>query len=272
MASLTCARASHRPRTGPTSALADTYVTPSVHSVGSDCWAHRGASLDPADQCSISAQPETCSEGCCGGTFGQPYCCMNCWVASPQDVARTSTSRFESYVRSVVRRFKHDKRVLWWETFNEPTIEHSDYSDFSHALRSEAYKWAKAEAPDAPVVACWDDGNYTDVVDHHTYSGDMADLKQKATANPTKGGLVTESGCRWYRTYDRDAGSPLNVLNLLTAMRAERAAGEPGVPFVPGAMLAWELMVGNVNTRFQVRAPRPRTCRAVPVMHVPCRA
>ena len=191
---------------------------------------------------------------------------MNCWVASPQDVARTSTSRFESYVRSVVRRFKHDTRVLWWETFNEPTIQHSDYSDFSFALRSEAYKWAKAEAPDAPVIACWDDGNYTDVVDHHTYSGDMADLKQKAIANPAKGGLVTESGCRWYRTYDRDAGSPLNVINLLTAMRAERAAGEPSVPFVPGAMLAWELMVGNVNTRFQVRAthrPSPLAARVL---------
>lgn len=112
-----------------------------------DCWAHRGASLDPMQGCQVNAHPDKCSGGCCESTFGQCKCCMNCWVAAPQDAARTSVERFEPYVRSIVRRFRGDPRVLWFETLNEPTIHTTDSSDFAFALRLEAYKWAKAEQP-----------------------------------------------------------------------------------------------------------------------------
>merc|ERR1711908_179715 len=46
-----------------------------------------------------------------------------------------------------------------------------------------------------------------------------------------------------------DAGSPLTVLNYLTSLKQEGAA------FVPGVMLAWELMVGNSNTRWSDGPP-----------------
>ncbi len=80
-----------------------------------DCWAHAGASLEPSQACVVDAHPEQCAGGCCDGTFAQGKCCMNCWVAAPQDVARTSVARFEPYVRSIVRAFKDDPRVLWFE-------------------------------------------------------------------------------------------------------------------------------------------------------------
>jgi hypothetical protein len=58
------------------------------------------------------------------------------------------------------------------------------------------------------------------LIDHHGYGADFAATTKAVFADPTKGALVTESGCRWYRTYKNDAGSPLNVLNWLDALRA----------------------------------------------------
>ena len=158
-----------------------------------DCWNHNGASLQ--DSCEVSADPNTCSEGCCVGSLGQKECCMNCWFASPQDLARTSTDRFEPYVRSVVRRFRRDPRVLWWETFNEPAIRRQNYSDFSYALRSEAYRWAKAEAPDAPVIACWDDHNATDGQCQRSKSGPCHAPSCAASAAPSHPLLLLASLC-----------------------------------------------------------------------------
>ncbi len=82
------------------------------------------------------------------------------------------------------------------QTFNEPSIHTEDYSDFAFALRSEAYRWAKAERPRAPVLSCWDDHNATDAVDRHAYTGNMSYISAVTLSNPAKGGLITESGCR----------------------------------------------------------------------------
>mmetsp|Transcript_65224 Transcript_65224/g.129056 ORF Transcript_65224/g.129056 Transcript_65224/m.129056 type:complete len:226 (-) Transcript_65224:112-789(-) len=88
-----------------------------------------------------------------------------CWMASPQDYERTSIERFEPYVTDVVSAYARDPRVLWFETFNEP----SRHSNFSAALKAAAYTWAKAIQPMQPVAACWDDSNFTDLVDSHQY-------------------------------------------------------------------------------------------------------
>ena len=189
-----------------------------------DCWAHSGASL------SVACVPR---KGLHNG----------CWVAGPQDVDRTSTARFSPYVAGVVGAFATDKRVAWWEIFNEPQRG----NPFSMALRDSAFKVAKAQHPVAPVISCWDDNNDTEVVDHHQYSAPWGS-SGGVFANPAKGGIVTEAGCRWFQQ-DRDHGSPLTVINWLEAIRAGGSAAG-GAPFLPGVMVAWEVMVGSSNTRW----------------------
>ena len=72
-----------------------------------------------------------------------------CWVASPQDSKRAAgVSQFEPYVAGVVREFRADKRVAWWEVFNEPRRTNA----FSLALRAAAYEWAKAQV--RPFYSC----------------------------------------------------------------------------------------------------------------------
>ncbi len=191
-----------------------------------DCWASSGASLD--------AQ--------CVPVKGRHN---GCWMTSPQTADRTSVARYEPYVTSIVARFARDPRVLWWEVFNEPNLQLS----FSASLRDAAFAWAVAQAPQAPVISCWDDNADTQIVDHHDYSTAFSSWATALYQNPAKGSVITEGGSRWYQPpFSADAGSPLTVINFLDALRAERSAGTRA--WVPGAMISWELMVGNSNTRW----------------------
>ena len=142
-----------------------------------------------------------------------------CWMTSPQTVERTSIARFEPYVRDIVSSYGRDKRVLWFEVFNEP----NRHDTFSLALRAAAYGWAKACKPMQPVAACWDDNNATDLVDHHQY-GLPWGRRNPVFSNPSKGGFITEAGSRWYQHRDSgggggDAGSVLTLVNWLQLLK-----------------------------------------------------
>lgn len=163
-----------------------------------------------------------------------------CSMASPQDVERTSIDRFKPYISDIVNTFREDKRVVWWEIFNEPNQKDT----FSIGLRHAGFGWAKAQNPTQPVIACWDDHDDTEIVDHHQYFlpwGENNDV----FSNPAKGGIVTEAGARWYQHTKGDSGSPLTVLNWLTALKKSGQA-----PFIPGVMIDWALMIGHDQTRW----------------------
>lgn len=206
-----------------------------------DCWSHSGFNL--SDPC----QPR---KGVHNG----------CWMASPQDWERTvnpetdlnkTVAGFENYVKDTVSRFRGDPRVLWWEIFNEPHLPPSKFpqGDFSQALRHAAYGWATAAEPSQPVLSCWDENTDTQLVDHHQYASHWGLAKNGVFVNKSgsmRGGLVTEAGARWYQGQPTDSGSPLTVIDWLSRLRA---LGD-SAPFVPGAMLAWEVMVSNSNTRW----------------------
>ena len=174
-----------------------------------------------------------------------------CWMQSPQAPDRTSVGRYEPYVSGVVRRFASDERVAWWEVYNEP---HEDA--FVLALRAAGYAWAKAQSPLAPVLSCWDFNtpNISDISDIHRYTTRFSDWSAAAYATPARGALLTEAGCRSYQApFPGDAGSPLVVLHYLETLRAQQDAGL--APYVPGAMLAWEVMAANSNTRWHWGSP-----------------
>ena len=244
-----------------------------------DCWGQSGADL---------GHPCPPRKGVHNG----------CWMASPQAAARGNVSRYEGYVAGVVAAFRSDPRVRFWEIYNEPKVigprpggGGRRLDPWSVSLRAHGYAWAKAAGARQPVIACWDDNAATDLVDVHAYTPDFPkDWTAAVFSDPAKGALVTEAGSRWFQTRS-DNGSPLLVLHWLWALRSGAAEPQdpqtnpplgsasrlhassrllvdrrgprrrPRYPFVPGAMLCWELMVGNSNTRWHwecsAGAPEP---------------
>ena len=162
------------------------------------------------------------------------------WAACPQARHRKAENmpKLKAYVRGVVRRFRADKRVRWWEIYNEP-----NKSIFSQNLRKQGYAWAKGLKPVQPVLCCWNDSPETDIVDAHNYGPDFRAWDRQADLNPGKGTLFTEAGARWYYTKPRSNGTPTEVVAWL---RGRKAAGKTA----PGVCLCWELMVGNSHCRW----------------------
>ncbi len=162
------------------------------------------------------------------------------WAACPQNRHRKDQNmpKFKAYVQGVVRRFAKDKRVRWWEIYNEP-----NRSAFSQNLRKKGYAWAKELKPIQPVLCCWNDSKETDIVDAHNYGQDFRAWDRQADQNPAKGAFFTEAGARWYYTKGRSNGTPTEVIAWL---RGRKAAGKTA----PGVCLTWELMVGNSHCRW----------------------
>lgn len=91
-------------------------------------------------------------------------------VASPGRAALLDGSDwdgYETYLRAVIRAFRTDRRVLFWDLYNEPgnrmifgpeasEIYEPDFSHRSLALMRDAFVWARDEAPIQPLtVAAW---------------------------------------------------------------------------------------------------------------------
>lgn len=185
-----------------------------------------------------------------------------CWYEGPEEQDKTSLLRFKPYTDDVVGRFGNDTaRVAWIEIYNEPR---GPNETFVFALRDAAFGWATSLAPATPVISCWDDSNDTQILDHHEYDTTFHSTWLPALyANPLKGSVITEGGSRWYQPpFNGDYGSPLTVVNFLQALRLQEANGT--LPFVPGAILNWELMVGNSNTRWHWGSPANASEPAIP--------
>jgi hypothetical protein len=185
-----------------------------------DCHRHEGIFLD---------KPTTPIKGYHNGR----------WAACPQDRDRNPKNfeRFKPYIQDVVTAHRDDKRVLWWEIFNEP-----NRSEYSKKLRKLGYDWAKELKPTQPVMACWNDNEATDIVDAHNYGADFRGWDRQTEMNPAKGCVFTEAGARWYAPRPSN-GEPCEVIHWLTT---RKKAGK----YVPGVYLCWELMVGNSNCRW----------------------
>ena len=186
-----------------------------------DCWNHKG----------ISLRTEPPVDGRHNGRW-----------AALQDAERKDENlpKLKAYVQDIIRAHRDDPRVLWWETYNEPNLQ----DVFTVKLRELAYGWAKGVQPCQPVIACWDDHPFTDIVNAHNYGDDFANgWNQQADLNPRKGTVFTEAGARWFGRKPRSNGSPVEVIHWL---RSRQAAGKT----VPGVHLCWELMVGNSNCRW----------------------
>ena len=84
----------------------------------------------------------------------------------------------EKYVKDILITFKHDKRILLWDVYNEPG--NSGYGNKSLPLLSKIFTWGRQINPDQPLSAgVWDKNladlnvfqlKNSDVITYHNYS------------------------------------------------------------------------------------------------------
>lgn len=121
------------------------------------------------------------------------------WVQSPhintlKDPA--SWGKLKSYVQTIVKRYRHDDRVLIWDIYNEPgnpndpayaEFEPENKAELSLQLMEKAFEWTRDMGPEQPLTASVWTGDWTkgadipalnkfvlensDLVQFHVYHG-----------------------------------------------------------------------------------------------------
>jgi endo-1,4-beta-mannosidase len=102
------------------------------------------------------------------------------WVQDPGQPASADTTIFpllEKYVKDVLVSFRHDKRILLWDLYNEPG--NSGKGETSLPLLAKIFQWAREANPEQPVSAGLWDWNFeklnafqvqnSDVITYHDY-------------------------------------------------------------------------------------------------------
>ena len=102
------------------------------------------------------------------------------WVQDPGQPLSNDTTIFpglEKYVKDVLTTFRHDKRILLWDLYNEPG--NSGKKDSSLVLLSKIFQWAREVNPDQPISAglwAWDyeklnafQVQNSDIITYHDY-------------------------------------------------------------------------------------------------------
>ncbi|MBV8391269.1 MAG: 1,4-beta-xylanase [Mucilaginibacter sp.] len=101
------------------------------------------------------------------------------WIQDPGNRIKNADELplLQKYVTDVLTTFKHDKRILLWDLYNEPG--NSNKGDASLDLLSKIFTWAKIVNPDQPVSSgMWDWSleklntfqlTHSDVITYHDY-------------------------------------------------------------------------------------------------------
>jgi hypothetical protein len=101
------------------------------------------------------------------------------WLQDPGNRIKDANevALLQKYVTDVLTTFKHDKRILLWDLFNEPG--NSSKNDASLPLLTQIFSWARTVNPDQPLSAgLWDWSleklntfqlTHSDVITYHDY-------------------------------------------------------------------------------------------------------
>ena len=118
------------------------------------------------------------------------------WVQSPHlDILKDPSrhDKLKPYIKGLLQEFKHDKRILLWDMYNEPdNINPSSYkkyepenkAELARMLLEKIFKWAREVNPDQPLSVCLWKGDWhedkldalnhfalenSDVITYHNY-------------------------------------------------------------------------------------------------------
>jgi len=170
------------------------------------------------------------------------------WTQDPGKplVTDADFSQLKAYVNDVLTTFKHDKRILLWDLYNEPGNSNKNFK--SSVLLTKVFAWAHAVNPDQPVssgIWNWDlEGlnqiqfENSDVITYHCY--DAPESHQKVVQ------LLKVSGrpviCTEYMARLRNS----TFENTMPMLKKENVGA-----------INWGLVSGKTNTIYAWDTPMP---------------
>lgn len=153
----------------------------------------------------------------------------------------------EKYVKDIMTTFKHDKRILLWDLYNEPG--NSNYGNQSRELLQKVFTWGREINPDQPLSA-------------GVWSQDLKDLTTYQLKNSD---VIT------YHNYDKEPehakvidslkkyGRPLICTEYMARTRGSLFATiMPLLKENNVGAINWGLVAGKTNTMYAWDTPMPQ--------------
>jgi hypothetical protein len=171
------------------------------------------------------------------------------WIRDPGTAYHTEPAlgdTLEKYVKDILTTFKHDRRILLWDVYNEPG--NSGYGNKSIELLEKVFAWGREVNPDQPFSAgIWNpelnDLNKLqlendDVITYHNYSNEIEHAKAIDTLKAYGRPLI----CTEYMA--RTRGS--RFANIMPLLKRNRVGA-----------INWGLVSGKTNTIYAWDTPMP---------------
>lgn len=170
------------------------------------------------------------------------------WLQDPGNRLNNTgeSAMLQGYVTDVLTTFKHDKRILLWDLYNEPG--NSKKKDASMDLLVKVFTWARAVNPDQPISAGLWDWSYeklnayqalnSDIVTYHDYTDEASHLKTIQLLKSHGKPLI----CTEYMA--RTRGS--KFANVMPMLKKENVGA-----------LNWGFVMGKTNTIYAWDNPMP---------------
>jgi hypothetical protein len=162
----------------------------------------------------------------------KPFVHNSGWVQCPGSEYMAHPERLDElkpYVQGIVKHFRHDSRIAFWDVFNEPdNLNGSSYNDTEEKLNSaflllqKVYAWTREVKPSQPLTSgVWHDDwsdpeklnrleklqlEDSDIVTFHNY-GNLANVKKSVASLPGYGRPII---CTEYMA--RPLGSTFNPI------------------------------------------------------------
>jgi hypothetical protein len=171
------------------------------------------------------------------------------WLRDPGSRIRTEPlliDTLQRYVKDILSTFRHDKRILLWDLYNEPGNNH--YGDSSLALLKEVFRWGREANPDQPLSAgVWNKDlaclnayqlAQSDVITYHNYNPPAAHQEAIDSLRKFDRPLI----CTEYMARRNNS----LFTNILPLLKREHVAA-----------INWGLVMGKTNTIYAWDTPMP---------------
>lgn len=169
------------------------------------------------------------------------------WAQDPGQPTSANAANFpelEKYVKDVMGRFAHDKRILLWDLYNEPG--NSNKGETSLPLVTRVFEWARAVNPDQPVTAgiwAWEleklnafQITHSDVITYHDYEEPAWHLRVIQLLKTTGRPLI----CTEYMARSRNS----RFVNIMPMLKKENVGA-----------INWGFVAGKTNTIYAWDTP-----------------
>ncbi|UOQ52722.1 cellulase family glycosylhydrolase [Hymenobacter cellulosivorans] len=210
-------------------ALADKHHIQTMFVFFDDCW---------NKQANVGAQP-----------VPKPGIHNSGWLQDPGDPASRDSATFialKPYVQDVLNSFKHDKRILLWDLYNEPG--NSGKLTSSLPLLRNVFAWARAVNPDQPLSVglwAWDfqalntyQAQHSDIITYHSYD-DVPVHQRLIELLETHGRPLI---CTEYMARPRNS----RFTTIMPMLKTQNVGA-----------INWGLVDGKTNTKYQWETPIP---------------